>query len=96
VVRALAVNLAPIPDSHHDDEDQAVLNVTDDPEVAYPILPELAEVFAAQRLAEGPRVRARLYAVPQEAENATSILTIDLAEIPRSVLGELNAPSHGA
>jgi len=52
----LAVDLAPVADSHHQDQQLGVLDGANDPVVAHPALPELAQFRALQGLADAAGV----------------------------------------
>jgi hypothetical protein len=68
------------PYDHHDET--VILDRTDDPIVAYTILPVLAERGPTKRLAVAPRVFTALDAVSQEDEQSLSHRASDLAQLP--------------
>jgi hypothetical protein len=66
--------------TQYDHEQALIFDFRDDSEIAYPILPELAETRTAQGFSNRPQILKLFNSLVKEIPNASSILAIKLAE----------------
>ena len=94
--RLPAIDFAAMANSDDKDGYYIIPDGTDDTVVTHPVLPELAELLAGQRLPEGARIIQRSDPFPQHLDNPTLNDTVKLTELIHSLRLEFNSPGQDA